>query len=71
MTEDPTYTLAELSPEEQQAVQKEVTAVLEKYDCEIHIASQIHILKRQSTLKVDDTDSTTQEKSHSETEEGS
>lgn len=69
MSED--YTLAELSLEEQQAVQKDINAVLEKYDCEIQIASQIHILKRQSTLKVDESDSTREEaKPNSEAEEG-
>lgn len=66
------YTLEELPPEEQKTITEKITAILEEHDCEIQIASQIHILKRQPSLKVDESDSTREEaKPNSEAEEGS
>jgi hypothetical protein len=43
------YTLEDLSPEEAKAIQTELTAVLEKYNCDMTVSSRIEILKRVPT----------------------
>lgn len=40
------YTLKELSPEEATAITAEMKTVLEKYDCEMQVVSNLQILKR-------------------------
>lgn len=42
----PEYHLEELSPEDADALTKEMQAVLEKYDAELGIKSMIEIMKR-------------------------
>lgn len=41
-----TYTTAPLSQEEFEALNKEMVALMEKYNCEIGIQSSLQILKR-------------------------
>lgn len=40
------YTLGEMNQEEFEAMSKDLNAILEKYNCEIGVKSQIEILKR-------------------------
>lgn len=40
------HTTTELTPSEMEAVTKDMQTVLEKYDCEMQVISNIHILKR-------------------------
>lgn len=42
------YQTSELTNEEMAEVTKELQDVLEKYDCEMQVLSNIHILKRQN-----------------------
>lgn len=43
---EPDYTLEELSPEEMQNLSTEMSAILEKYGCEMAVRSNIEIMKR-------------------------
>lgn len=40
------YTLKELSPEEATAITTELKVILEKYDCEMQVVSNLQIMKR-------------------------
>jgi len=49
--ETKTVEIKGISQEELDAISKDINAILEKYDEEIKVSSQIHILKRQPTVE--------------------
>lgn len=59
-----TYTTRELTPQEAEAITKDIQEVLEKHNCEIGVKAAIEILKReevQDFLVPPNGDSTTEE----------
>lgn len=64
-TEQPKYTVSPLTPEEMAAMTAEITAILDKYNAEIGVSSQLQFLKR--TPVTNNENNTTTEEAKPET----